>query len=195
MIYTLISNLPLIKKDCTNRKYFKLFLIGSVLYVLLHYYLFGKSQNKDIIMKYRKYIYPFMVCDLSVAVILLKFVFKCDNNNDTNDEKMSRQELEDIHRNQMMRQQQIAYMQHQEMMKQQQLQKNKKEDTESSEEKKSVKSSDKKEKKKKKEDKSEEKTVSSEKKEEKKEPKKDSKKEKEQKQKEEREQSDFQTYA
>ena len=44
MFFTIISRLPIINTDTTNRKYFKMFIAGAVLYIVLHYYLFSNSK-------------------------------------------------------------------------------------------------------------------------------------------------------
>ena len=68
MFYTLISQTPFINNDISSKKILKLFLIGSVLYILLHYYLF--SAPRGFLDKYKRYIYYVMAIDFVTAYIL-----------------------------------------------------------------------------------------------------------------------------
>ncbi len=73
MFYIISSRIPVIASDNTNRKYFKLFVTGAVVYILLHYYLNRKIQS-GITERVRKYIYYMMVIDFSIACVLLKYI-------------------------------------------------------------------------------------------------------------------------
>lgn len=68
MFYTLISQTPFINNDISSKKILKLFLIGSILYILLHYYLF--SAPRGFLDKYKRYIYYVMAIDFVTAFIL-----------------------------------------------------------------------------------------------------------------------------
>jgi hypothetical protein len=63
----------MISSDKTNRKYFKLFVIGSTVYVFLHYYL-NKDLRDGFIEKLRRYVYYVMALDFLIACILLKYL-------------------------------------------------------------------------------------------------------------------------
>ena len=63
----------MISSDNTNRKYFKLFVIGSTVYVFLHYYL-NKDLRDGFIEKLRRYVYYVMALDFLIACILLKYL-------------------------------------------------------------------------------------------------------------------------
>ena len=40
MFYIIATRLPLVYTDTSNRKYLKLFILGSIIYLCVHYYLF-----------------------------------------------------------------------------------------------------------------------------------------------------------
>ncbi len=73
MFYIISSRIPLISSDNTNRKYFKLFVTGSIFYVLIHYYL-NKDVRFGLVEKFRKFIYQVMAVDLAIACILSKYI-------------------------------------------------------------------------------------------------------------------------
>jgi len=84
MFYTIISKLPFISSDKSSRKIFKIFVFGSLLYILLHYYLFLNAQEGMLDML-KTYIYYAMVADL-VTVYALETWFKGkQDSNDSND--------------------------------------------------------------------------------------------------------------
>ena len=59
MFYTLVSR-TIITKISTSRDYLYIFILGSVLYVLLHWYLHMEERN-GIVEKVREYLYYAMV--------------------------------------------------------------------------------------------------------------------------------------
>lgn len=65
MFYTLISKLPIISNK-SNRKFLKVFILGSVLYLLLHYWLYLDARA-EFIEKLKGYIYYVMAVDLCVG--------------------------------------------------------------------------------------------------------------------------------
>lgn len=69
MVYTIISKLPFITSDKSNRRFFKIFVFGSLIYVLLHYYLFQKDQD-GILDSIKTYLYYAMGLDLCLAYAL-----------------------------------------------------------------------------------------------------------------------------
>jgi hypothetical protein len=73
MFYIISSRIPLISSDFTKRKYFKVFVFGSVFYVLLHYYL-NKQITAGIPEKMKKYLFYIMGVDFTIACILLKYI-------------------------------------------------------------------------------------------------------------------------
>lgn len=72
MIYTIISKLPFITSDKSNRRFFKIFVFGSLLYILLHYYLYQKDQE-GILDNLKTYIYYALAIDLCLAYALDKW--------------------------------------------------------------------------------------------------------------------------
>jgi len=85
MFYIISSRIPLISSDKTERKYFKLFIVGSLLYVALHYYLNNEIRT-GIPEKLRKYIYYIMGVDYSIACILLKYIKPLNPEEESDDE-------------------------------------------------------------------------------------------------------------
>ncbi len=73
MFYIISSRIPLISSDNTNRKYFKLFVTGSVFYVLIHYYL-NKEPRFGLLEKFKRFMYHVMAVDLAIACILSKYI-------------------------------------------------------------------------------------------------------------------------
>jgi hypothetical protein len=122
MFYTLVSR-SLITKINTPRDYFYIFLIGSVGYVILHWYL-HMDKREGIIEKVREYLYYAMVLDVITAYVLMKmYPAKSDKKNteDTGETKDSNedqytpeqkkaimQKMQEARRLQQMRQKQLA---------------------------------------------------------------------------------------
>ena len=122
MFYTLVSR-SLITKINTPRDYFYIFLIGSVGYVILHWYL-HMDKREGIIEKVREYLYYAMVLDVITAYVLMKmYPAKSDKKNtDDNEEtkdstedqytpeqkKAIMQKMQEARRLQQMRQKQLA---------------------------------------------------------------------------------------
>ena len=73
MFYIITSRIPLISHDNTNRKYFKLFVLGSAIYAVVHYYLY-KELRAGFIEKIKKFLYHVMVIDFIIASVLLKYL-------------------------------------------------------------------------------------------------------------------------
>ena len=95
MFYIISSRIPFISSDKTNRKYFKVFVIGSIFYVLLHYYL-NKEVRQGMIEKVRKYIYYAMGVDLAIACVLLKYIkTSIPNDTENNDDNDSEDDNKD----------------------------------------------------------------------------------------------------
>lgn len=69
MVYTIISKLPFITSDKSNRRFFKIFVFGSLIYILLHYYLYQKDQE-GIMDSVKTYIYYAMALDFCLAYAL-----------------------------------------------------------------------------------------------------------------------------
>lgn len=71
MFYTLVSR-SLITKINSSRDYLNIFLVGSIGYVILHWYLY--SEKKEGIMeKIREYLYYLMVVDIITSYVLVTF--------------------------------------------------------------------------------------------------------------------------
>jgi hypothetical protein len=84
MFYTIISKLPFISSDKSSRKFFKIFVFGSLLYILLHYYLFANAQE-GILDMVKTYIYYAMVADLVTAYALETWFSGKQESNESNE--------------------------------------------------------------------------------------------------------------
>ena len=83
MFYTIVSRI--LKTD----NYLHIFIIGSILYVMIHWYLHMEKTRLGLLLICQKYMYHLMVADFSVACILLKlFPFK-KNVEDENEDNLS----------------------------------------------------------------------------------------------------------
>jgi len=109
MFYTIISRLPIVQSDSSSRRYFKIFLYGSVVYLLLHYYLFS-SERASFLEKLKSYIYYIMALDFIVACAWTKLTGIVQE--DVEEEKVSHEDkesimknIEELRRMQLMRQQ------------------------------------------------------------------------------------------
>jgi hypothetical protein len=85
MFYTLASRIPLISNSSSDGKFFKIFLVGSLIYILLHYYLYS-AERWFVLEKLKTYLYYVMAIDLAVAYFLSKWNAPED---DTDEEKQS----------------------------------------------------------------------------------------------------------
>jgi|688.fasta_scaffold68406_4 type IV secretory pathway VirB10-like protein len=85
MFFTIISKVPIIANDNSSSKMFKIFVIGAILYILLHYYLFIGDRG-EIINKYKNYIYYVMGIDFAIAYAL-SVMSSSNDDEDEDDEK------------------------------------------------------------------------------------------------------------
>ena len=76
MFYTLTSKIPLIPAG--KNHFLMIFIIGSIAYVLLHYYL-STNQTIEIVDKFKGYLYYLMAIDLAIAFFLSKGTAECDD--------------------------------------------------------------------------------------------------------------------
>jgi len=90
MFFTIISKVPIIADDNSSSKMFKIFVIGAILYILLHYYLFIGDRG-EIINKYKNYIYYVMGIDFAIAYALSVISSSDDNNDEEDDEEEKKQ--------------------------------------------------------------------------------------------------------
>jgi hypothetical protein len=68
MFFTIASKLPFIDGD---KKLVKMFIIGAILYTLLHYYLFS-APRMELLDRYKQYLYYIMPFDFGIAYYLTK---------------------------------------------------------------------------------------------------------------------------
>ena len=90
MFYTLVSR-TVVTKINTSRDYFNIFLIGSVGYVILHWYLHMEKRD-GIIEKVREYLYYTMVVDVITAyAMMIMYPVKKSDEHNTDDVEESKE--------------------------------------------------------------------------------------------------------
>lgn len=87
MFYTLISKTPYITKS--NNSLLPVFILGSIMYLVLHYYLFSQNMP-DIISKNKMYIYYLIIVDLILAVYLI-------NTNQTHEDAIKQEHVNKVY--------------------------------------------------------------------------------------------------
>lgn len=107
MFYYITSKLPIISATDESRS-IKIFIIGSILYIILHAYIFSSSnKGSEYVTKYGKYMYYLWGADLALSGLTGQFNLRAsnslenNNNNNTTDanddiqeEIMSKEEIE-----------------------------------------------------------------------------------------------------
>ncbi len=73
MFYIIASRIPLVYSDTTNRKFLKIFILGSLLYIFIHYYLHLELRS-GIIDKVKSKLLFVMAGDFAIACALAKFL-------------------------------------------------------------------------------------------------------------------------
>ncbi len=71
MFYTLVSRSIITKINC-SRDYLNIFLIGSVGYIILHWYLYSEKKE-GFVEKIREYLYYMMVVDIVTSYVSVTF--------------------------------------------------------------------------------------------------------------------------
>lgn len=71
MFYFFVSKIPVINNPNDEHRLFKVFIVGSILYLILHAYFFS-SPNSDFMDKYGKYLYYIWAGDLGLTGLLTK---------------------------------------------------------------------------------------------------------------------------
>ncbi|ATZ80890.1 hypothetical protein BMW23_0844 [Bodo saltans virus] len=99
MFYTLISRLPFITNDNSDTKLLKIFVLGSVIYILVHYYLFSQDRG-DMLNIVKPYLYYAMAADLGIAYALTKLFGSSDESPQIGD-GYSQEQLQEIQQQQM----------------------------------------------------------------------------------------------
>ena len=75
MFYIIASRLPLVYSDSTKRKYLKLFILGSIIYLCVHYYLFLEIRT-GLLENIKSKLYYVMMIDFGISLILTRFLSK-----------------------------------------------------------------------------------------------------------------------
>ena len=125
MFYIIASRIPLVYSDPTNRKFLKIFVIGSLLYICIHYYLYLETRS-NIIEKIKSKLLFVMAGDFLIACTLAKFlspVIPVAADNDVeeketdkpkylaNEKERIMRELEERRKTEMLKAQQVAQQQ------------------------------------------------------------------------------------
>lgn len=93
MVYTIISKLPFITSDKSDKRFFKIFVFGSLIYLLVHYYLFQKDQD-GILNSIKTYLYYAMALDFCLAYSLDQWIGHTEKTQDNilpNNEKQKQE--------------------------------------------------------------------------------------------------------
>lgn len=87
MFYYIASKLPMLSGMTDDSKYFKIFLTGSICYIILHALLFSNiCTNLEIIQNYKHYIYYLWAIDSIFTGGSLKFMSDNSDDNDNSTE-------------------------------------------------------------------------------------------------------------
>jgi hypothetical protein len=121
MFYTIATKIPIISSNESKNKFLKIYLLGSVLYLLLHYYLYSVNTI-EALDKLKYYLYYIMIVDLGLAYYLSGSV-KMENeefeDNEEIEDKVNSKNEQDIQEHKM---EQLKLQQIQQHQIQQQLQ-------------------------------------------------------------------------
>ncbi len=123
MFYIIASRIPLVYSDTTNRKFLKIFILGSLLYICIHYYLHLEVRT-GIIDKIKSKLLFVMAGDFAIACALAKFLspvisVSADNEAEetegkpkylVNEKERIMKELEERRKAEMIRNQQAALL-------------------------------------------------------------------------------------
>jgi hypothetical protein len=126
MFYIIASRIPLVYSDTTNRKFLKIFILGSLLYICIHYYLHLEIRT-GLIDKIKSKLLFVMAGDFAIACALAKFLSPvvstpADNEAEeaedkpkylVNEKERIMKELEERRKAEMLRNQQAALAQQQ----------------------------------------------------------------------------------
>lgn len=95
MIYTIISRLPFIANDNSGNKILKIFVIGSVLYIILNYYVQIQTNDNNIINTLKQWFYYAMAADFAIAYIS-SYLFPGQEQETTQKQKYSPEQIKEI---------------------------------------------------------------------------------------------------
>src|ERR1700744_5571722 len=85
MFYFIVSKLQIITGSNDDSKVYKIFILGSICYIILHTLLFSNiGENIELVTTYRNYIYYMWVIDCLITGIIVK-LFGSHNNDDDDD--------------------------------------------------------------------------------------------------------------
>ncbi len=121
MFYTITSKLPFIETDNSKRKMLKIFIIGSVLYILLHLYLYSSNMT-GLLENIKQYLYYMMALDFGVAYFFSKNSAEeeTENTNVRNGDKYTSEQMKAIQFEQMRRMREYSSQQPQQPQQPQQ---------------------------------------------------------------------------
>lgn len=85
MFYFIISKIPMISK-IKEDKLFKIFIIGTICYIIIHTFLYSNYNTFEYGINYRQYIYYLWCFDLILTGIIVKLF---SNSNDDLDEEIT----------------------------------------------------------------------------------------------------------
>lgn len=81
MFYTIISRIPMISHSKSKQKFLQVFLLGSLVYILLHYYV-NSGERHEFFESIKPYIYYWMAIDLALSYFISQWDAPEKNNDD-----------------------------------------------------------------------------------------------------------------
>ena len=91
MFYFIVSRLPIIS-NVEDGKLFRVFIIGTICYIILHAFLYsGYNEKSEFIKKYRSYFYYMWGADLALTGIIIKIFGGSQDNDDDDEEELNLQ--------------------------------------------------------------------------------------------------------
>ena len=96
MFYIIASKIPYVSTMKSNQLLI-IFILGSIAYILLHYYLYSR-ENIEFVENIKGYIYYIMTIDLAVAYFL-SIMFKVDTDEDEENRGYSKEQRKEIEKN------------------------------------------------------------------------------------------------
>lgn len=123
MFYTIVSKTPLVPSNDFGTKFFRVFLLGSIAYILLNYFVYS-SDKGFVFDKVKDYFYYLVALDLVIAYIICRWLSnyidedEIVDDNQTVDREQYKQQKQDIDNIDNNVQELRRMMEHKNMMRQ-----------------------------------------------------------------------------
>jgi predicted histidine transporter YuiF (NhaC family) len=99
MFFNIANRLSRMKSVPKKSYLFIMFVIGAILYVGLHHYLFSGNNKFELINKYKSYIYFIMIVDFLIAIYIASTKQYENINNEENNEEDNEEDNEEYEEN------------------------------------------------------------------------------------------------